>query len=170
MCLPLCVCVCVHVYVCACVCVCPAGLIREGLVQVKFVAPSLLIHPQPVGLGPLMKPTKVNQLQWHTHTHSSSCTSSSYPFVSLSLSSQFLFPSQTWLRSPASHHWDQQIHKAPATLQGKVEKVQLPLIFSGAVRVTARGELIMIILAETETQVCYIQHVSKYRVSTLGNM
>lgn len=39
---------------------CPAGLISEGLVQVKFVAPGLLIHRQPPGLEPLMKPSKVN--------------------------------------------------------------------------------------------------------------
>lgn len=48
--------------------VCPAGLIREGLVQDKFVAPGLLIHPYPGGLGPLMKPTKVDQIQLHAET------------------------------------------------------------------------------------------------------
>lgn len=48
---------------CVWMCERPAGLITEGLVQDKFVAPSLLIHPRPAGLEPLMKPTKVNQLQ-----------------------------------------------------------------------------------------------------------
>lgn len=61
---------CVFVWKCPRARVCPAGLIREGLVQEKFVAPGPLIHPLPAGLGPLMKRTKVDQIQLHTQTHS----------------------------------------------------------------------------------------------------